>query len=69
MVGWQHSLRGQGRIACAGDLVAQAGGLQARVERPGREGEDGAGRVVYVLQQAVQYRRHGRGGEESLILP
>jgi len=47
------SLRRQGRIACSGHVLAQAGGLQAGMERSGRQGEGGAERVVHVFQQAV----------------
>ena len=58
----EHSLRRQGRLACARHVLAQAGGLQAGMERSGRQGEDGVDRVVYLLQQAVQYRWHGPRG-------
>lgn len=60
------SLRRKRPLARPGQLVTEARGLQTRLARLGRQGEDGAGGVVYVLQQEVQYRWEGRGCVELL---
>lgn len=60
------SLCRKGSLACPGQFVAEARRLQTRLARPRRQGEDGTGGVVYVLQQAVQHRWQGRGSFELL---
>lgn len=60
------SLRGKGLLSSSGNFVPEAGGLQARLVRPRRQGEGRARGLVQILQQAVQYRRQGRGRCESV---